>query len=83
MGSTNSQVPAIPRVGTGAAWTWGGGAFAVLVSFPIQHPMVGRTIAMKGIQCVVFSISIRKEDKDYYANCSYRIIARTYPGQER
>jgi len=31
LGSTNSWVPDAPRVGTGAAWMWCGGACAVLV----------------------------------------------------
>jgi hypothetical protein len=37
IGSTNNRVPDAPRVGTGAVWTLGGGACAVLV--PLDQQM--------------------------------------------
>jgi hypothetical protein len=46
LSSTNYSMPDIPRVGTGAAWMSDGGACAVLVPLPIQHPIVARTLPL-------------------------------------
>jgi hypothetical protein len=52
VGSTTDQVPDIPRVGTGAVWTCGGGACAVLVSF---FPFSTRSV----VEPILSSIRIR------------------------